>query len=141
MKIIDMCLMPDEVMLILEHSSGVYYENQVGGVVCSRATLEGVLAPIDIHSDAMQLIMSLPYDAGVGISGELADEIDRALAGSPGAHYLKVDRSRLPESLEAWVFVVADIPERAVFELYGPYSGAPRGFGRSTGVLTWPNSD
>jgi hypothetical protein len=133
--------MPVEVMLVLEHPSGVHYENQVGGVVCARVTLEGVLVPIDLYSDAVHEIMNLTYDAGQGITAEAADAIDRALAPSPGARYLKVDRARLSESWEAWVFVVADIPESSDHQLQGPYSGAPRGFGRSTGVLTWPNSD
>jgi len=138
MKVTNLYPLPDEVTLLLEHPSGVFYENQVGGVVCSRATLEGMLAPIDLPSDAVQHIMNLPYDAGLGISAEIADAIDGALAASPGARYLKVDRARLAESAEAWVFVVADIPESAELRLEHPYSGAPRGFGASTGVLTWP---
>lgn len=117
MKIISLYALPYEVMLVLEHASGVTYENQVGGVVCCRAELEGVLVPIDLHSDAVQQIMDLPYDAGLGISGELADAIDRALAASPGARYLTVDRTRLAESYEAWVFVVADIPESSENQL------------------------
>ena len=53
----------------------------------------------------------------------------------------QVDRARLAESMEAWGFVEAETPERSEFSLEGPYGGSPRGFGRSTGVLTWPNSD
>ncbi|NVB82480.1 MAG: hypothetical protein HOV81_29140, partial [Kofleriaceae bacterium] len=59
-KIIDLYSMPVEVMLVLEHPSGVYYENQVGGLVCARAELEGVLVPFDLHTDGEQQIMNLP---------------------------------------------------------------------------------
>ena len=141
MKIVNLYDLPYEVMLILEHASGVTYENQVGGVVCWQATIEGVLAPVDLDPDVVEQIMNLPYDAGRGISAEVADALDGVLAASPGGRYLKVDRTRLTESFEAWVFVVADIPESSEHQLQGPYFGAPRGFGRSTGVLTWPNSD
>jgi hypothetical protein len=141
MKIVNLYDLPDEVMLILEHASGVYYENQVGGVLCWQAMLEGVLAPLDLDPAAVEEIMNLPYDAGRGITAEIADAIDAVLDASPGERYLKVDRARLAESWEAWVFVVADIPESSERQLQGPYFGAPRGFGRSTGVLTWPNSD
>ncbi len=140
-KIINLYALPYEAMLILEWASGVTYENQVGGTLCLQATAEGVLAPVDLDPDAVEQIMNLPYEPRYGISAEVADAIDGVLAASPSGRYLKVDRARLAESFEAWVFVVADIPESSEHQLQGPYFGAPRGFGRSTGVLTWPNSD
>lgn len=140
-KIINLYGLPYEVMLILEHTSGVTYENQVGGTLCWKATVEGVLAPVDLDPDLVEQIMNLPYEPRRGISAEVADAIDGVLAASSGGRYLKVDRARLAESWEAWVYVVADVPESSEFQLQGPYFGAPRGFGRSMGVLTWPNSD
>jgi hypothetical protein len=141
-KIINLYALPYEVMLIVEHPSGVVYENQVGGTLCWQARAEGILAPVDLEPNAVEQIMKLPYDEGRrGITAEVADGIDAVLAASSGGRYLKVDRERLGESWEAWVFVVADIPESSEHQLEGPYFGAPRGFGRSTGVLTWPNSD
>jgi hypothetical protein len=141
MKIINLYDLPYEVMLILEYPSGVIYENQVGGVLCWEATGEGVLAPVDLDPDAVEQIMNLPFPGGPGITPEVADAIDGVLAASSGARYLKVDRARLAESWEAWVFVVADVPESSEHQIEGPYFGAPRGFGRSTGILTWHNSD
>jgi len=141
MKIVNLYGLPYEVMLVLEQASGVTYENQVGGTLCWKATAEGVLAPVDLDPNAVEQIMNLPYEPHSGISPEVADAIDGVLAASPGGRFLKVDRTRLAESFEAWVFVVADIPDSSEHQLLGPYFGAPRGFGRSTGVLTWPNSD
>jgi hypothetical protein len=133
--------MPYEVMLILQHSTGVAYENQVGGVICWQAELEGVLAPVELGPNSVERIMNLSYQARRGITAELADGIDEVLAATPGGRYLKVDRDRLDESWEAWVFVVVDSPVSTVHDLTGPYFGAPRGFGATRGVLTWPNSD
>jgi hypothetical protein len=141
MRIINLYDLPYEVMLILEHASGVIYENQVGGLLCWQANIEGVLAPVDLDPDAVEQIMNLPYEPRRGITAEVADAVDAVLAASPGGRYMHVDRARLAESYEAWVFVVADIPESSEHQLQGPYFGAPRGFGRTTGVLTWPNSD
>lgn len=135
MKVINLYALPDEVMLIIEHPSGVLYENQVGGVVCWQASIEGVLTPLDLPTNAVQKIIELPYLDGRGISSELADAVDSALAGT----YVKVDRARIADSFEAWIFVVAEISETSDEE--PRHFGAPRGFGRSAGVLTWPNSD
>jgi hypothetical protein len=141
MKIISLYGMPYEVMLILWHASGVFYENQVGGVTCLHRRGEGVLSPVDLYPDAVEKIMKLPYDNRPDITAEIADAIDGVLAASPSTCYLKVDRTRLSESCEAWVFVVADIPESSQRDPEDSYLGSPRGFGRSTGVLTWINSD
>lgn len=140
-KIINLYALPYEVMLILEHPSGVIYENQVGGTLCWKARIQGVLAPVDLDPDSVEQIRKLSYEPRPGISAEIADAIDSVLAASSGGRYMQVDRARIAESWEAWVFVVADIPTSAEFQVEGPYFGAPRGFGRSTGVLTWPNSD
>lgn len=129
-------------MLLVEHASGVVYCNQVGGVTCWQAELEGVIAPIDISQASAERIMRLAYPPRRGITAEIADAIDAALARELGARYLKVDRARLGESLEAWVFVVAETQDDTADRLRGPdYFGAVFGFGRVSGVLTWPNSD
>jgi len=141
-RTIDLAFMPDEVMLLVEHASGVVYRNQVGGVICWQAEIEGVLAPINLGQDIVERIMGLPYPPGHHVTAEIADALDAALASDPGGRYLKVDRARLHESLEAWVFVVADTQEDPPYHLLGPdYFGAVFDFGRVSGVLTWPNSD
>jgi len=60
------------------------------------------------------------------------------LAEKPSTAFVTVDRARLSESQEAWVFVLVDSPaegepESSDIPLYG--------FGRTRGVLTWVNSD
>jgi hypothetical protein len=44
--------LPDAIMLIVEHPSGVVYQNQVGGVGCWQAELEGVLTPVGLDPDS-----------------------------------------------------------------------------------------
>ncbi|WP_169796410.1 DUF6210 family protein [Chondromyces crocatus] len=129
-------------MLVVEHPSGVLYQNQVGGVVCWQAELEGVLSPLDLSADAVQRIQTCPYPSGrEGISNEIADTIDALLAVEPGASSLKVDRARLGQSWEAWVYVLIDAPGEGAAETVGTSCGPIRGFGAARGVLTWPNSD
>ncbi|WP_104986299.1 DUF6210 family protein [Sorangium cellulosum] len=133
---------PDEIMLVVEHPSGVVYQNQVGGVVCWQAELEGVLSPLDVSDDTVQRIQKCPYLSGrEGISAEIADTIDTLLASEPGARFLKVDRTRLGKSWEAWVYVLIDSPESREADTASTYYGPIYGFGVARGVLTWPNSD
>jgi hypothetical protein len=56
--------------------------------------------------------------------------------------YLKVDRSRLNDSMEAWIYVTIDqsfndsIKDESVY-----YNTAFKGFASSRAVLTWDYSD
>lgn len=134
--------MPDGIMLIVECPSGVRYENQVGGVVCWRGEEEGVLAPVDLSSSTIEAIQNCSYPQGkAGISPEIADTIDGLLATESGARMLKVDRERLDESWEAWIYVQIDAPATTARDFNDNYYGSVYGFGTARGVLTWPNSD
>lgn len=133
--------MPRDVMLILGYPTGIVYENQVGGVACRQEELEGVLMPVGLPPEDAERFMALPFPGATALDADVADMIDDILASVPFARYLKVDRSHLRDSYESWVFVLAEIPEDSTFQIYGPYFGAPRGFGMVRGVLTWPNSD
>lgn len=134
--------MPDELMLIVEYRSGVRYENQVGGVVCARCEQEGVLAPVDAARSMVEAIQNLPYPQGAqGITVDLADAIDGLLAGEGRARMLSVDRARLHESWEAWVYVRIDAPLKSTWDVHDNYYGSVYGFGPTRGVLTWQNSD
>lgn len=129
-------------MLIIEHPSGVHYHNQVGGVVCAQEELEGVLSPIDISEEVASQIENCPYLQGrQGISSEIADTIDALLSSQAGAKFLRVDRARLEESWEAWIYVLFDSPDYNEQSGNGPYFGEAFGFGAARGVLTWCNSD
>jgi hypothetical protein len=134
--------MPDALMLIVECPSGVRYENQVGGVVCWRGEQEGVLAPIDVGGATLEAIQHLSYPQGIeGITIEIADSIDALLVAETGARMIKVDRARLHQSWEAWIYVEIESPRATVQGLAPEFSGSVYGFGVVRGVLTWPNSD
>src|SRR6266498_164374 len=108
--------MPDELMLIVEHPSGVLYENQTGGVSCGHPRLEGVLAPIEVSEESKEQIQRLEYPVRPGIPAETADAIDALLAREPFARFIKVDRSRITESEEAWVFVLIEASEKPTYD-------------------------
>ena len=124
-------------MLIVADPAGVRYQNQVGGVSCAQEELEGILCPLCVRREDEDALAGLPY-VGVrpGISGEIAVAIDAILAANPATQFLHVDRARLDDSTEAWIYVVIDAPESP-----GESVGPLHGFGNATGVLTWPNSD
>ena len=132
--------MPFEVMLVINHASSIKYQNQVGGVVCAIERLEGVLASLAVGAEDIERIMNLPYSQGAeGINTEIADTIDAVLSSDPRTAFVKVDRARLDESWEAWVYVLIETPEGT--DPVPGYSGSVYGFGSTKGVLTWPNSD
>jgi hypothetical protein len=138
-----------EPMLVVECPSGVVYMNQVGGNVCWWPELEGVLAPLGMDSEPQEKLAHLPYPNGrEGISVEIADAVDELLASARGTQFIRVDRSRLSECWEAWIYVVLDTPvtgecrvEEATTQAGCSYYGEVFGFGAARGVLTWPNSD
>jgi hypothetical protein len=142
MNLIRLWDISNEIMLVVEFSSTVRYRNQVGGVVCASEELEGVLAPIDLSDGAVERICDLPYPNGTqGISVEIADTIDSILKSEPCAAFLKVDRERLEDSWEAWVYVMIEAPRDPDPNRADRYFGSIFGFGSCRGVLTWQNSD
>jgi hypothetical protein len=66
-----------------------------------------------------------------GISEATASTIDTLLNTNAGTKGIAADRSRLGESEEAWVYVTIASAQNALYS----------GFGKSKGVLVWPNSD
>ncbi|MEM6274987.1 MAG: DUF6210 family protein [Myxococcota bacterium] len=69
-----------------------------------------------------------------GLSSDDADAIDRILRRDGDLKVLSVDRKRLAESQEAWVFVRVD--PKLVDGLLVSNLEVP-----SSAILTWPNSD
>ena len=72
------------------------------------------------------------------LTEEDADVVDRILRRN-GHDYLKVDRTKLSDSYEAWVYV--RIAGAAKPGLYQVFFRTFVEFGEGQGVLTWPNSD
>jgi hypothetical protein len=125
--------------LIFPYSSGVVYQNQTGGYACLQSSVEGIFVPLQgepfDHYKAFHTFFFKGKWAGNcanGIDGETADFIDATLARLPGHSGIKVDRSRLAESHEAWVHVTLADPTCA---------GLLEGFNSAHGILTWSNSD
>jgi hypothetical protein len=116
----------EQAAVILLSEDGVVYSNQAGGSACMQPREKGFLIPIsndpplaDLHKSSLPFkLMEVCRDL-IGIDSEVADALDSVLAAEL-EYPILVDRSRIGESMEAWVYVLFD--ERK-------------------GLLTWPNSD
>lgn len=132
--------------LIIKWPSGVFFSNQTGGYACHHPQVEGVFVPLmDREAPYCEALEELErYFTGEkyggwcdnGIDTETADFIDSLLATAIGLQFIKVDRSMLADSEEAWVHAII-YPNQ-----YEPRSPVVHGFEDGVGaVLTWPNSD
>jgi hypothetical protein len=135
--------------LIVELPTGVVYSNQTGGFTCLQRSAEGAFIPIrndhsywELISPERKLLAHFegPKHRGTGATQGLdledADAIDGILAEFRLAELVRVDRSRLSESHEAWVRVLMigeESGETKLFQDLGPYPRAA--------ILTWSNSD
>lgn len=120
--------------LIIACKSGVTYTNQVGGYACHHPEIEGVFAPLPGSiNEKLEAFFTGPkwngrcYDE---IDEETANFIDALLREVDLASSLCVDRERLGESCEAWIWV--KISMNSLLWL---------GLNEGAGVLTWENSD
>jgi hypothetical protein len=156
--------------LVILYPSGVLYSNQVGGVSCLKPEVEGIYVPL-VNEVLNQEKMLNDYFTGIkwmgGCSGNMdfedADFIDEVLAKSVFSSFIKVDREKLSESCEAWVYVkLAQQPAERP-QTYDGLTQAGKtasgniirsedfdmdvilypiyGFGETAGILTWANSD
>ena len=169
----------EEPALILDWESGVIYTNQAGGSYCMQPTHEGVLVPLgnDCNlDDRLSAYFAKPGVPPAGLRPADADALDAILRTPEDgfvvtpAFFVEVDRSRLADSLEAWVYVtIVTCPEEHLIAYQqdrdgtishtttlsgrawspsdqpelGPYATLYplSGFGRRSAVLTWMNSD
>jgi hypothetical protein len=112
--------------LIIEWPSGVKVSNQTGGTSCLHPEVEGVFVPLRTdHSFPSWTLLSPeielneyfegPVHRGTGASSGLsvsdADFIDGILAKCGLASSLRVQRDRLTDSHEAWVYVTITAAE------------------------------
>ena len=126
---------------------------ECGGHCCLHPEVEGVFVPLGSGYEppgrvfALQARLDPLFDgpgskyngsgaargSDPGLDLEDADFIDSVL-DAWRYRYIRVDRDRLKESIEAWVWVVlTPDSEPALFRGFEPY---PR-----PGILTWANSD
>jgi hypothetical protein len=127
----------DGLGLIVLHPSGVLYTNQVGGHGCFHPEVEGVFFPLqtDINRyelNTLEQHFKGSWDALNDFEADLVDTVMRR--SSRNLSWISVDRSRLKDSFEAWVYVKLDPKRTKMDELLV-------GFDDAFGVLTWPNSD
>lgn len=125
------------VALIVERASGVVYSNQAGGTGCLQPEMEGSLVPVsgqhqEDDPDAMEARLAAVFDNGGHFDERMADQVDSVLASAGHTTGVTVDRTRLSDSMEAWIHV-------RLASKVG--DGTIEGLASTTGVLTWPNSD
>ncbi|MHA7631633.1 DUF6210 family protein [Corallococcus sp. M7] len=123
--------------------TGVLYSNQTGGSTCLHPQAEGAFLPLVDELVAQENLLN-QYFTGPkwrgacanGIDEETAQEIDRilGLSGSTRELGLRVDRARLTESHEAWVYVEVPAQPENRFAILERIPA-------SQGILTWANSD
>src|SRR5262245_12279282 len=101
----------EQLALIVKRPSGVLYTNQVGGVCCLKPAEEGVLVPLGINCDILDKLAAYFSLHQGRLDSSDADALD-AILRTPEApfvvtptFFLEVDRSRLGESVEAWLHV------------------------------------
>ena len=129
--------------LIILQSSGAFYTHEIGGYGCHPAQAEGVFVPLHRDPDDDQERLLTDHFTGTkwngwcnaGIDEETAGYVDQVLSLSPETSYLTVDRTRLAESEEAWIYV--DVHEPAELSAHAPIHG----FGECKGIFVWSNSD
>jgi hypothetical protein len=156
--------------VIIQFPSGVLYSNQVGSYACLQPEVEGVYVPLvsevlDQEKILRDHFMGPKWSGCCSneIDNEDADVIDEILKQSFFTSFIKVDRSQLRSSCEAWVYVnIATQPEECLIDWRSaegvgttasgktlhdsdydlPVISYPfYGFGQCSGILTWSNSD
>lgn len=129
--------------LILLHETGVRYSNQTGGYACLHPEVEGAFVPLSDRLSTQHIELN-QYFVGPkwggwcfqGIDTETAEFIDGVLQGDRETEQLRVDRRRLDDSHEAWIYVNI-LPRADDEQRYPLFDGFPSG----RGVLIWENSD
>ena len=128
---------------IVSFPTGVLYSNQTGGTSCLHPELEGAYIPLDADlGEELYAYFAGPKHRGTGATGGLDSEdaafIEMLLAKRRLSTFISLDRNRLHESHEAWVWAMltgdgGGTPDCTLFAGLGPYPRAA--------VLTWDNTD
>jgi hypothetical protein len=131
--------------VIILRETGIIYQNQTGGHTCAQRCAEGALVLLTdpyLITDTPTMLYQCSIEAGLKkidwnrcyfgrFDATCADEIDELLQSNGYTKAISVDRTRLEESEEAWIYVKIKPLE------YANYVG----FGECDGVLVWANSD
>jgi hypothetical protein len=119
--------------LILIRETGVIVVNQTNGVACQQSEAEGIYVPLQTDAQEIEEFFA-GYERLDNAAADFLDEYFRR-DGHGNLRFLSVDRARLNESLEAWVYVNVAQPDG------DPRLNLIQGFGKTGGILTWSNSD
>lgn len=121
--------------LIVKASTGVRYSTQAAGFACEHPEAEGYLVPLRTRVGRPELATFSGQFRGSweSLSAVQADAIDHALSRH-GIGSMRVDRSMLGQSWEAWVHVIVAPDEQESIPLAGLSQEVK-------GILIWPNSD
>ena len=128
--------------LIILQPSGAFSTPETGGIACYPELAAGVFVPLHEETDASQQGLLTAHFTGPkwngscddGIDEQTAEYVDYVFSLSPATNYLRVDRVRLDDCKEAWIYVRVREPSE---NSYPPISG----FGDCKGVFIWSNSD
>lgn len=128
--------------LIIKVRTGIIWTTQAGGTSCLQPECEGLFVPFgnDVRVDGTLVSLESTLFELFRDRGDWVRPFERALEQYAAEHWrpfagIELDRTRLTDSVEAWVHVVyRPTPEfPALFEGVGepPFAA----------VLTWTNSD
>jgi hypothetical protein len=119
-------------LVLKDDLSDITYFNQTAGHVCLQMFAKGTFVFVLDDTKSLCNTIAAYMINKEGLSLEDADFLDNAFSRSYGAKHLSVDRTKLRQSMEAWVHVTID--NSINNEVY-------TGFTVTEGILTWPNSD
>jgi hypothetical protein len=131
----------NKLALILLEPSGVFYHNQVCGHHCLQAFEEGTLSFLRDSDDLYKKIAEYTMHKD-GLSIVDANYIDDLFGQFDQTQCLSIDRNRLSDSMEAWVYInidqkkITDPEDDSVY-----YNASFLGFTSGKGLLTWDNCD
>lgn len=130
-NIVDLDLVFKLFALIISCPTEVFYTNQTHGTCCYHPEIEGILIPLNNYMRLEDELSSFINDFAQIYTEDLADKIDIILSNY--VDFIKVDRDKLKESGEAWLYVTID-------KTHDIISGFVEN-GYNKAVLTWINSD
>jgi hypothetical protein len=132
---------------IVSFPTGILYSNQTGGTSCLHPELEGAYIPLDAKAgEELYAYFEGPKHRGTGathgLDAEDAAFIEMLLAQRHLSSFVSLDRSRLQESHEAWVWATipgdgGDDAQCTIFAALGPYPRVAVLTTGSTSVFGW----
>lgn len=129
--------------IIVPRPSGVVYSNQAEGCACIRPKLEGIYIPFGFfperenepnHKELSEYFIQKHGNRGC-LTIDTANFIDEFLFPAELPFTAYVDRTRLTESYEAWVWLNLTAPNKDNYDYYTTFETP------LNAVLVWPNSD